>query len=64
MQFRIQFLDGSARVIGELFADARNASRAIELVRDIDWPDRAVTLRVLDVEGCEVHSEIKGEAKR
>jgi hypothetical protein len=63
MQFRIEFPDGSARVIRELFADARNAVGAIELVRDIDWPPRAVTMRVLDVDGREVHSEIKGETK-
>jgi len=37
MQFRIQFLDGSARVIREMFADARNAVAAIALVADIDW---------------------------
>jgi len=63
MQFRVQFLDGSARVIRELYADARNATRAIELVRDIDWPPRAVTMRVLDVDGREVHSRVKGDTK-
>ena len=61
MQFRVQFLDGSARVIRELHADARNTTRAIELVRDVDWPPRAVTMRVLDIDGREVHSAIKGE---
>ena len=44
MQFRVQFLDGSARVVRELYADARNATRAIKLVRDIDWPPRAATI--------------------
>ena len=63
MQFRVQFLDGSARVIRELHADARNAVGAIGLVRDMDWPPRAVTMRVLDVDGREVHSAIKGDAK-
>jgi hypothetical protein len=38
MQFRIQFLDGSAQVIGEMFAYARNAVGAIGLVADVDWP--------------------------
>jgi hypothetical protein len=61
MQFRIQFLDRSARVIRELHADARNAASAIELVRDIDWPPRAVTLRVLDVDAGDVHSKVKGD---
>jgi hypothetical protein len=45
MQFRIKFLDGPARVTREMFADARNAAAAIDLVRDIDWPPRAVTMR-------------------
>jgi hypothetical protein len=34
MQFRVQFLDGSARVIREMFADARNAVGAIALEHD------------------------------
>ena len=38
MQFHIQFLDGSARVIRELFADARSYAGVIELIADIDWP--------------------------
>jgi hypothetical protein len=63
MQFRIQFLDGSARVMREMFADARNAVGAIALVADIDWPPRAVTIRVLDLEGREVHSKVKGDTK-
>jgi hypothetical protein len=61
MQFRIQFLEGSAHVIRELHADARNAVSAIKLVRDIDWPPRAVTMRVLDLDGREVHSKVKGD---
>jgi hypothetical protein len=63
MQFRIQFLDGSAQVIRELHADARNAASAIELVRDIDWPPRAATMGVLDLDGREVHSKIKGDSR-
>ena len=61
MQYRIQFLDGSANVICELAADARNAVGAIALVTDIDWPPRAVTIRVLDTDGREVHSAIRGD---
>ncbi len=60
MQYRIQFLDGSAEVIRELFTDARSAAGAAELVADLDWPPRAITLRVLDADGTEVHSAIKG----
>jgi hypothetical protein len=63
MQFRIQFLDGSERVIRELAADARNAAGAIALVADVDRPPRAVTMRVLDVDGREVHSKVKGDTK-
>jgi hypothetical protein len=63
VQFRIQFLDGSAHVVRELHADARNAASAIELVRDIDWPPRAVTMRVLDLDGREVHSKVKGDTQ-
>jgi len=43
-----------------MFADARNTVGAIELVRDIDWPPRAVTTRVLDLDGREVRSGAKG----
>ncbi len=63
MQFRIQFLDGSARVIRELAADARNAVGAIALVADVDWPPRAVSMRVLDLDGREVHSKVKGDTR-
>ena len=61
MQFRIQFLDELARVIRELAADARNAAGAIALVAYVDWPPRAVTMRVLDVDGREVHSATRGD---
>ena len=64
MQYRIQFLDGRANVIRELTADARNAVGAIALVTDIDWPPRAVSLRVLDLDGREVHSEVEGDRPR
>jgi hypothetical protein len=42
---------------------ARNAFGAIALVADLDWPPRAVTMRVLDLDGREVHSEVKGDRK-
>jgi hypothetical protein len=64
VQYRIQFLDRSAEVIRELFADARSAASASELVADMDWPPRAITIRVLDADGTEVHSAIKGESGR
>ena len=61
MQYRIQFLDGAANVVGELHADARSAASAVELVADLDWPPRAISMRVLDADGREVHSAIRGE---
>jgi hypothetical protein len=64
MQYRIQFLDGHANVIRELTADARNAVGAVDLVTEIDWPTRAVSIRVLDLDGREVHSEVKGDRPR
>jgi hypothetical protein len=42
--------------------NARNAAGTIALVADIDWPLRAVTMRVLDVDGGEVHLAIRGRA--
>jgi hypothetical protein len=61
MQYRIQFLDGRANVVRELTADAHNAVGAIALVVGTDWPPHAVTLRVLDADGREVHREIRGK---
>ena len=63
MQFRIQFLDGSANVVGELTAAARNAAGALQLVAANDWPREAVSIRVLDAAGREVHSAIRGDAR-
>jgi hypothetical protein len=64
MQYRVQFLDGSAPVIREMFADARNDVGAIALVVDLDWPPRAVTMRVLDLDVDEVHSAIRGDVRK
>ena len=63
VQYRIQFLDGQANVIRELTATARNAVGAVALVADTDWPPRAITMRVLDGDGREVHSKVKGDSK-
>jgi hypothetical protein len=60
MQYRIQFLDAAANVSRELTADAHNAVGAIALVLGADWPPHAVTMRVLDADGRELHSEAKG----
>jgi hypothetical protein len=59
MQYRIQFLDGSANVLREWSAYARSVAGAVSLVVNTDWPPRAVTMRVLDANGKEVHSATK-----
>lgn len=64
MQYRILFLDGRTSVIRELTADAWNAVGAVAHVADIEWPPRAVSLRVLDADGREVHSATKGDSHR
>ena len=64
VQYRIQFLDRSANVIREWSANAQDVAGAIKLIVDADWPPRAVTMRVLDAYGREVHSERKGDLKR
>ncbi len=64
MQFRVEYLDGSARVIHEMHAEARDSICAVSLVRDLEWPPAAVTMRVLDGDGREVHSVVKGATQR
>jgi hypothetical protein len=59
MQYRIQFLDGAAHILREWSAYARSVAGAVSLVVDTDWPPRAVTMRVLDANGREVHSTTK-----
>ena len=63
VQFRVQFLDSSTRVIREHVAEARHAADAVALAVDLDWPPRAEIMRVLDLDGFEVHSRIKGDTK-
>jgi hypothetical protein len=63
LRYRIQYLDISAALIRELFADARSATSAGQLIAGIDWPPKAISVRVLDAHGCEVHSENRGDAK-
>ena len=50
MRYRVQFLDASAQVIRELFADARSAAGVVELVAEMDWPPHAVSIRVFDAD--------------
>ena len=53
VQYQIQYLDSSANIIRELSADARSGMSAFELVADLPWAPRAVTMRVLDANGHE-----------
>jgi len=64
VQYRIQFLDRSASVLREWSANARSVSDAIELIVDADWPPPAVTMRVLDAYGSEVHSATRDDVTR
>jgi len=64
VQYRIQYLDGSANIVRELSADARSGMSVFGLVADMPWVPRAVTMRVLDAVGREVHSAIRGDAPR
>jgi hypothetical protein len=41
-----------------------NGAGAIALVADLEWPPHAVTMRVLDLDGREVHSAVKGEGEK
>jgi len=59
MPYRVQFLDRSADLVDEVFADARNDVAAIESTADMDWPRGAVVMRVLDVDGRKVQSRLK-----
>ena len=62
MQCRIQFLDGAGKVIREWSASARTVADALKLIVDADWLPDAVTMRVLDASGREVHSATRGGA--
>ena len=64
MQYRIQFLDGSANVLREWSANARSVADAVSLVIEIDWPPHAVTMRVLDANGREVANQSRSRARR
>jgi len=48
---------------GRLRRDLTDCQRTT-VVRDIDSPPRAVTMRVFDLDEREVHSAIKGDSKR
>src|SRR5271165_3780834 len=56
-------LNGNKAPVWTRLRHVRNAARAVDPVRDKDWPPRAVTMRVLDADGREVHSAVRGNVK-
>jgi hypothetical protein len=42
----------------------KSLARSDALVTDLDRPPRAVTMRVLDLDGHEVHSAIRGDVRK
>ena len=51
MQYRVQFIDGSDKVVSEVQANAGSAANAFLLVADNEWPPDVVKVRVLDPYG-------------
>ena len=56
MHYRVQFLDGSNKVVSEIQAEAGSAADAFLLVADMDWPTQVVSVSVLDQHGHDVLS--------
>jgi hypothetical protein len=55
LQFRVQFLDRAANVVREMYSFSWNVANVIEFISAIEWPPVAVSLRILDADGREVH---------
>jgi hypothetical protein len=55
MRFHVQFLERSANIVCEMRSSARNVAHVIEMLKAIDWPPAAVSLRILDRDGHQVH---------
>ena len=54
VRFRVQFLDRSANVVREMYTFAWSVAYVTELLRAIEWPPVAVSLRILDPDDHEV----------
>jgi hypothetical protein len=48
MNYRVQFLDGSARII----SDAHDTPGALEIIEGLDWPANAIRMRVFTRTGA------------
>src|SRR5450631_1107835 len=46
LRFRIQFLDRSANVVSEMHSFASSAAYVVDLLKAVDWPLVAVSLRI------------------
>ncbi len=61
MQYSVQFLDATKKVLSEGKAESWSETNVFELGPK-DWPPHAVTLRVLDPDGYGILTLYKGEA--
>ena len=55
VRYHVQFGGRSARVVCEMRASARSIQHVIEMLKAIDWPPAAASLRILDRDGHQVH---------
>lgn len=66
-QFRLQFFGVDASlgpaVLGETEFQACDASSAIREAVEINWPPKAVGLRILDCEGREIFEQLKADLR-
>jgi len=66
-QFRLQFFavagDHGPTVVAESDVRAADASDAIRAAADEVWPPRAIGVRVLDCEGCEIFEQLKADRR-
>jgi hypothetical protein len=54
VRFRVQFLDRSANIVREMYTFAWSVAYVTELLKAIEWPPVAVSLRILDPDDHEV----------
>lgn len=64
-RFRLQFFtvadDRGPPVVAETEIQAADASAAIRAAAEVDWPPRAIGLRILDNEGREIFERLKAD---
>jgi hypothetical protein len=66
-RFRLQFFgvgaDFCPALMTETELQAYDASGAIHAAVEVDWPPRATSLRVLDLEGREIFEQLKADLR-